>query len=88
MDNQTLTAVLGVGAAVLAGLVAMIGHLYSRLHKLEERNLRLDRRMTEMWEGRRADAVVIRKQAGHIDLLEFHIWNKLGPPPPDRPDGV
>lgn len=29
-----------------------------------------------------------RQRSDHIDVLEHHIWRGLGPPPPQRPQGV
>ena len=31
---------------------------------------------------------LIRAQGDHIDVLEHHIWQGLGPPPPPRPAGI
>lgn len=30
----------------------------------------------------------IRALADHVDVLEHHIWQRLGPPPPARPEGI
>ena len=80
-----MTAVLAAAATVMAAILAlvgvMVGQLYGRISTLEKE-------ITELWDARRADAVVIRRLGDHIDVLEDHIWKRLPPPPPQRPDGI
>lgn len=47
-----------------------------------------DERIDEL--ERRLDAkdAAIRARDDHIDALEHHIWQGLGPPPPPRPAGI
>jgi hypothetical protein len=47
-----------------------------------------DEQIERLWGARRADAVLIRAQGDHIDVLEAHIWQGLPPPPPARPQGL
>lgn len=56
--------------------------------RLLERVASLEGRVDGLEEKRRRDAGVIRAQGDHIDVLEAHIWKRLPPPPPARPDGL
>ncbi len=59
----------------------LINGLQKRVNGLEAR--------VDMLEGkRREDALLIRRMGDHIDTLESHIRDELGPPPPPRPEGV
>lgn len=62
-------------------IVAYAAQIQQRLEFTEQQQ-------HQLWEARRADALVIRSQGDHIDVLEHHIWQGLGPPPPPRPAGV
>lgn len=69
----------GVNAAKVSS--DLIQTLMSRIQQLEERTDNLEKQ-------RRRDALLIRAQGDHIDLLENHIWTKQPPPPPPRPSEV
>lgn len=88
MTGPAIAAVLGIAGVIMTTILGLTGHLYTRLHKVEERNLALDRRVDELWSKRYEDARVIRKLGDHIDSLEYHVWQGLPPPPPPRPDDI
>lgn len=50
-----------------------------------EQIARQGEQIERLWQARRDDARVIRAQGDHIDVLEDHIWRRVGPPPPARP---
>ena len=72
---------LAFAAAILAAFGVLIGHLFDRIHKLEDKQL-------SYWEKIEADAIIKREQGDHIDVLEHHIWQGNPPPPPARPPGI
>jgi hypothetical protein len=48
----------------------------------------LEAEVKVLWDKRRDDALLIRAQGDHIDLLEDFIRSGKPPPPPPRPEGV
>ncbi len=49
---------------------------------------RVQARVGMLEEKRRVDALTMRRMGDHIDTLESHIRDDLGPPPPPRPEGI
>ncbi|WP_159622663.1 hypothetical protein [Ruania rhizosphaerae] len=62
--------------------------LQTRLRDSETRQASMQGEIDRLWTARRADAVLIRAQGDHIDVLEAHIWARREPPPPARPQGA
>ncbi|NCT90264.1 hypothetical protein GXB85_04755 [Cellulomonas sp. APG4] len=58
------------------------------IDRLERRLQNVEARLEAAENGNVAKALVIRAQGDHIDVLEHHIWQGFGPPPPRRPEGV
>lgn len=83
--TPTETALLVVLGTIVVGYMAatgvLIGHLWGRLGTLEANR-------DELFRLREQDALTKRAQGDHIDTLEDHIRQELGPPPPPRPPGV
>lgn len=63
-------------------------HLQKHLEHQDAEVARLSAEQHRLWDARRADALTIRAQGDHIDVLEAHIWAGKPPPPPPRPPGV
>lgn len=73
--------------AIVAAAVALGGSWF--LTRGDRGRIRdLEGQVERLWTSRRADALTLRRQGDHIDLLEDHIWQSKPPPPPTRPDGV
>ncbi|GAB3192195.1 hypothetical protein [Nesterenkonia suensis] len=78
MTEPAFVAILGVLGVILTALVAMMGHLYKRVHDMQREIDMLVKARSTAWENR----VLLDN---HIDALEDHIRNDIGPPPPARP---
>ena len=48
----------------------------------------LESRVDILEQKREQDAIIKRLMGDHIDVLENHIWERKGPPPPARPEGI
>jgi hypothetical protein len=83
--------------AVLAGVIytarsgrrsteqsSQVGFIEQLLARVDS----LEKQVGGLWDARRADAVTLRAQGDHIDVLEQHIYRQLPPPPPPRPAGL
>ncbi|MDZ5077858.1 MULTISPECIES: hypothetical protein [unclassified Nesterenkonia] len=95
MSTAAMTAIISLTGVILTVMAATQGHLWSRLKQAEDKaeqvrahSLEQDRRIGELWDKRREDAVVIRLLGDHIDTLEDHIRDRREPPPPPRPEGL
>lgn len=92
MDSN-LTAVLITAAVTIGGSWLVAWQTAARfpidqLRLAYERIAVLEGRVDDLEGKRQADALTKRKLGDHIDLLEAHIWDDKGPPPPPRPDGI
>jgi len=91
-----IEAILAAAAALVASILTWItarrGHqgdtLQLLITSLMSRVNALETRVDELEEKRKDDAVLIRKLGDFIDILEAHIWDGKGPPPPERPNGI
>lgn len=90
-------------ASILGAVIVLAGVIYtarkghqsteqsSQVGFIEQLRLRvsdLETQVQGLWDSRKTDALVIRHQGDHIDVLEDHIWKRKPPPPPARPPGV
>ena len=93
MLDTTIAAVL-ITAAVSMGGSWLVARSSARTVDQQMRDsdrrriVALEARVDVLETARRADAVVISRLGDHIDVLEDHIWKRLPPPPPQRPDGI
>lgn len=62
--------------------------LRAQLEESRAAAARLEARVDLLEDKRRADALAMRAQGDHIDVLEQHIWRGDPPPPPPRPAAV
>ncbi|MDR1266707.1 MAG: hypothetical protein LBK42_14410 [Propionibacteriaceae bacterium] len=92
MAVEALIAALGVIGSVCAAILASRSQtmaVLSGLTKtLQDRVAELEAQVRDLWDERRKDAGLIRRMGDHIDVLEDHIRQEKGPPPPPRPEGL
>lgn len=89
MEPPIVVGLIAAAAAVIAASVAAwFTWLASGTSQLRARVESLEAQAERLWAARRQDALLIRAQGDHIDVLEHHIWEQLPPPPPARPTGV
>ena len=83
-----ITATVSMGGSFLVARQSAETHTTTALRDAWSRIDSLSARVDSLEDERRADAVVIRRLGDYIDVLEDHIWKRLPPPPPQRPDGI
>jgi hypothetical protein len=81
LPDTLAVAVITAQGVLLAAFAAVLGHVWKRIADLESSQ-------RELWRARESDAVTKRALGSHIDVLEDHIWQDKGPPPPPRPVGI
>lgn len=88
LASVLITAAVSIGGAWPVARVA--GKKADLAERESDRNemTRLRGEITKLWNARENDAKTKYARGSHIAVLEAHIWQDKGPPPPPHPENV